>query len=726
MKIKHLLLGMLAMAATVACKPDQPVEEATLEVSKETVALAATAAEATFEVTSNQDWTATADADWVSLDPATGTASAEAVVVKVTAEDNEAAEARTATVTVKAGELTKTVALTQVGTEGTPEPELPTPNADWTSDAVQSYDLPEGASSKRQLLKNIKYLVDENYLYVKLQASAAEFAAAPAEYLGIFVYDVTNGSGDGYYGWWNDAKGNVELEGEHIGTFNGKDITLTIGETPVEVVTEENGDELVWTMNILRSAHENLALENPYFAFLTYIGWEPNGALPDKYEDMLQYTPAPKPVEPEPAPVDVDIDGKQWLFTWQAMGGASCVIDLGVTEPGVAILAYDMGVLDPSYAGIYYPYMIGLYSVTKTDGTSGVIALTDLESGAVVEIPYSNATENSVHLASAALLDEDVDCTLATSKIEIPMEVASYLEDGEYWIIADGKVATPLTSNYGYLQVADAIDGKSYASNAFTFTMVEAGVYTIQDPSGKYYYQTGTYNSFNVSETLGTDDGYYWEVYDSGNGQFVIMNLGVAKFVQYDASYNSYGSYSDERGTLPTLVLAENPVAEPEPEPEPEPTPTPEGASYVKVTADQDDWSGKYLIVFGSNAHASLTSKDLNSTVAVTVENGVIAATDALNSAVMTVTKNGDKYNMTFADGKYFAMQHNGCLLSTTAFDLDFAYTTSGVKVSGYVAAKSATYILYHNSNNGNYYRCYVDKNGQSGYTLPTLYKLSE
>ena len=865
MKIKHLLLGMLAMAATVACKPDQPVEEATLEVSKETVALAATAAEATFEVTSSQDWTATADADWVSLDPATGTASAEAVVVKVTAEDNEAAEARTATVTVKAGELTKTVALTQAGAEGTPEPELPTPNADWTSDAVQSYDLPEGASSKRQLLKNIKYLVDENYLYVKLQASAAEFAAAPAEYLGIFVYDVTNGSGDGYYGWWNDAKGNVELEGEHIGTFNGKDITLTIGETPVEVITEENGDELVWTMNILRSAHENLALENPYFAFLTYIGWEPNGALPDKYEDMLQYTPAPKPVEPvtegviwentngvgptswqattpyrfsieggdsqneciaeipaavwagmkttpftvnitpdatkewwqvrildgwwttddggtnditpeyaglvnygdgtyafqvdlstkpelvnlmdtqhllftgdaytinkiyfgepEPAPVDVDIDGKQWLFTWEAMGGISTVIDLGVTEPGVAILAYDMGALDPSYAGIYYPYMVGLYSVTKTDGTSGVIALTDLESGAVVEIPYSNATENSVHLASAELLYEDVDCTLATSKIEIPMEVAEYLPDGEYWIMVGDKVASPLTSNYGYLQVTTAVDGKSYAANAFTFTMVDAGLYTIQDANGKYYYQTGTYNSFNVSDKDGGTDEYLWEVYDTGNGQYAIINCGVGKFVQYDASYNSYGSYAEEKGTLPTLVLAENPIPEPEPEPEPEPTPTPEGASYVKVTADQDDWSGKYLIVFGSNAHASLTSKDLNSTAAVTIEGDAIAATADLNSAVMTVTKNGDKYVMTFADGKYFGMQHNGCKLMTSAFDLNFAYTSAGVKISGYVTDKSNTYILYHNSNNGNYYRCYVDKNGQSGYTLPTLYKLSE
>ena len=98
---------MLAMAATVACQQDQPVDEAKLEVSTETVALEATAAEATFEVTSNQNWTATADADWVTLDPASGEGAAEAVVVKVTAEDNEATEARTATVTVTAGGLSR-------------------------------------------------------------------------------------------------------------------------------------------------------------------------------------------------------------------------------------------------------------------------------------------------------------------------------------------------------------------------------------------------------------------------------------------------------------------------------------------------------------------------------------------------------------------------------------------------------------------------------------------
>lgn len=36
MKIKHLLIGMFAMAATVACTQEQPAETPKLEVDKET------------------------------------------------------------------------------------------------------------------------------------------------------------------------------------------------------------------------------------------------------------------------------------------------------------------------------------------------------------------------------------------------------------------------------------------------------------------------------------------------------------------------------------------------------------------------------------------------------------------------------------------------------------------------------------------------------------------
>ena len=129
MKIKHLLIGMLAMAAAVACKQDEPVEEPVLEVNKTAVALAATAAEGAFEVTANNAWSADADADWVSLDPANGAGGEKAVVVKVTAEDNTA-EARTATVTVKSGNLTRTLKVAQAAAAAGPgedvDPDAPT------------------------------------------------------------------------------------------------------------------------------------------------------------------------------------------------------------------------------------------------------------------------------------------------------------------------------------------------------------------------------------------------------------------------------------------------------------------------------------------------------------------------------------------------------------------------------------------------------------------------
>ena len=130
MKIKHLLIGMLAMAAAVACKKDELVETPKLDVDKAAVELSATAGEASFSVTTNQDWTASPDADWVSVDPATGKGSEKAVTVKVTAEDNTSEEPRTAKITVKAGELTKTVAVTQAGATNTEPGPGPEPTED--------------------------------------------------------------------------------------------------------------------------------------------------------------------------------------------------------------------------------------------------------------------------------------------------------------------------------------------------------------------------------------------------------------------------------------------------------------------------------------------------------------------------------------------------------------------------------------------------------------------
>ena len=148
------------------------------------------------------------------------------------------------------------------------------------------------------------------------------------------------------------------------------------------------------------------------------------------------------------------------------------------------------------------------------------------------------------------------------------------------------------------------------------------------------------------------------------------------------------------------------------------------GLYYEKVTSQLEDWSGQYLVVFGNNAHATLDSKDFKATTVVAIDDDKIIASDDYAKAVMTVTKSGEKYNMTYPNGKYFSMAHNSSGASESPFDLEFTYTDDGVKIIGYVTAKEDYYILYNNG--GNYYRCYVDKNGQAGYSLPILYRLSD
>lgn len=149
------------------------------------------------------------------------------------------------------------------------------------------------------------------------------------------------------------------------------------------------------------------------------------------------------------------------------------------------------------------------------------------------------------------------------------------------------------------------------------------------------------------------------------------------------------------------------------------------GSKYVKVTSAQADWSGKYLIVFGSNAHATIQGKDLKATVAVTIADDAVEAGDEVDAAAVTIAKSDDSYTIVLPSGKYFGMAHNACTSSDKSVALGIEYTENGVKISGDVEGKTAKYYLYNNKT-GNYFRCYVDKSSDTSYTLPLLYKYEE
>ena len=167
-------------------------------------------------------------------------------------------------------------------------------NADWNAADVVSYDLPEDADPSRQSLRSVKYFADAENIKVRLVASAEKLAeqveGVATTHLGVFLYDVVNGSGDGYYGWWNGAAGNNEYEGEHVGVITGTDLSLSVNDVNVEVEKVVEGDDVVWMFAIPRSAHANLAADEVNMALIAYRNWGQTGALPDKYDNMFKVT----------------------------------------------------------------------------------------------------------------------------------------------------------------------------------------------------------------------------------------------------------------------------------------------------------------------------------------------------------------------------------------------------------------------------------------------------
>ena len=104
------LTGFAAGLLVLACTPTVIPE---LSLSDLAANFEATGAlEKTVSVTSNVDWTVSCPDAWVTVSPSTGTGNG---TFKISVQENKAFEARTSTVTVKAGDKSSTVKVSQLG-----------------------------------------------------------------------------------------------------------------------------------------------------------------------------------------------------------------------------------------------------------------------------------------------------------------------------------------------------------------------------------------------------------------------------------------------------------------------------------------------------------------------------------------------------------------------------------------------------------------------------------
>jgi uncharacterized protein (TIGR02145 family) len=118
-KTYSLLLAALALLTMAAsCGKDEPIVDPVDELSITPASINATPAGGTYilTVTGNMTWTATDDAEWLTLSPASGEGNG---TINVEVTGNTTVEARNATVTVAAGALTETVTIVQ---EAVPTP----------------------------------------------------------------------------------------------------------------------------------------------------------------------------------------------------------------------------------------------------------------------------------------------------------------------------------------------------------------------------------------------------------------------------------------------------------------------------------------------------------------------------------------------------------------------------------------------------------------------------
>ena len=162
---------------------------------------------------------------------------------------------------------------------------------------------------------------------------------------------------------------------------------------------------------------------------------------------------------------------------------------------------------------------------------------------------YSDVFQTTVYCRYAATLDF--------------YRAATAMEAGNYVMFTPATIARRLDDDktYDYLPTVATTNNNGVASAfgyfEWTFETADGGYY-IKDSKGRYIYMAGTYNNFNVSESVPTEGGI-WTVSFNSDGTAQIMNVEKNKYIQYSETYNSWGSYPDAQGVMPFLGMNATP-----------------------------------------------------------------------------------------------------------------------------------------------------------------------
>lgn len=240
------------------------------------------------------------------------------------------------------------------------------------------------------------------------------------------------------------------------------------------------------------------------------------------------------------------------------------------------------------------------------------------------------------------------------------------LGEGQYIFAAlngtEYLAATSLeeSKTYGYLPFAAVmVNENQIASNttndAYAFTLEASdtpGQYYLKDTYGRYMYNSGSYNSFNVASSKDTDNTYLWTISMESDGTVSLKNVASGKWMQRDASYGTFGIYDTEKGARPYAFKLNDGSLVP-PTPKPILAVSSENVAFAAAGESKEvTYTAENL---GSNQVFATVSGENASQFSATVVNGTVTVTAAENTETTAKTATLTLYIAASEGGEHLA-----------------------------------------------------------------------